>query len=48
MNNDTLATEMIKKLKAKIKRQRIAFFAALCLWLATIGVFVWYISACRI
>ena len=41
---ETLATEMLRELKASSKRWFIAFIVMLILWFATIGVFVWYIS----
>ena len=41
---ETLATELLKELKASSKRWFIAFIVMLILWFATIGVFVWYIS----
>ena len=44
MDNETLATEMLRELKANSKRWFIAFLVALGLWFATIGVFFWYIS----
>lgn len=44
MNNDTLATELLHEVKASAKRWFIAFIIILCLWFATIGVFIWYIS----
>lgn len=44
MNENTLATEMLKELKASSKRWFIAFIVVLALWFATIGIFIWYIS----
>lgn len=44
MENETLATEMLKEIKATSKRWFIAFLVTLGLWFATIGFFVWYIS----
>ena len=41
---DTLATELLREVKAGAKRWFIAFIVVLCLWFATIGVFIWYIS----
>lgn len=41
---ETLATELLKELKATSKRWFIAFLVVLILWFATIGVFIWYIS----
>lgn len=44
MENETLATEMLRELKATSKRWFIAFITVLILWFATIGIFIWYIS----
>ena len=44
MENETLATEMLRELKASNRRWFIAFLIALTLWFATIGAFLWYIS----
>ena len=44
MNEDSLATELLKELKNSSKRWFIAFLVTLVLWFATIGVFLWYIS----
>lgn len=41
---ETLATEMLKEIKATSRRWFIAFVVTLVLWFATIGAFVWYIS----
>ena len=41
---DKFATELLHEVKASAKRWFIAFIVVLCLWFATIGVFVWYIS----
>ena len=43
-NDVSLATELLHEVKASAKRWFIAFIVVLCLWFATIGVFVWYIS----
>lgn len=43
MENNTLATEIIKELKANSKRWFIAFLVALSLWFATIGAFIFYL-----
>lgn len=43
-NDVSLATELLHEVKASAKRWFIAFIIVLCLWFATIGVFVWYIS----
>ena len=43
-NDVSLATELLHEIKASAKRWFIAFIIVLCLWFATIGVFVWYIS----
>ncbi len=42
--NISLATELLQEVKSSAKRWFIAFIVVLCLWFATIGVFVWYIS----
>lgn len=44
MKEDTLATEMLKELKAQSKRWFVSFIIVLILWFATIGVFIWYIN----
>ena len=44
MENETLATEMLKELKANSKRWFIAFMISLILWFLTIGIFIWYIN----
>lgn len=44
MENQTLATEMLKELKANSKRWFISFLVVLVLWFATIGVFIWYLN----
>lgn len=44
MENETLATEMLKELKANSKRWFISFLVVLVLWFATIGIFIWYIN----
>lgn len=44
MEDRTLATELLHELKATSKRWFIAFIVVLCLWFATIGAFLWYIS----
>ena len=41
---ERFATELLQEVKASAKRWFIAFIVVLCLWFATIGVFVWYIS----
>lgn len=41
---ESLATEMLRELKATSKRWFIAFIATLLLWFATIGGFLWYIG----
>lgn len=40
--NETLATEMLKEIKATSKRWFIAFIVTLCLWFATIAGFILY------
>lgn len=44
MENETLATELLREMKAHSKRWFIAFITVLILWFATIGGFLWYIS----
>ena len=46
MDNEgmTLATEILKEVKASAKRWFIAFIIMLCVELATIAGFLWYIS----
>lgn len=44
MENETLATEMLRELKASNKRWFIAFLVAMSLWFATIGAFIWYLA----
>lgn len=44
MENETLATEMLRELKSNSRRWFIAFLVVLVLWFATIGAFLWYIS----
>lgn len=44
MENETLATEMLRELKSNGRRWFIAFLVVLVLWFATIGAFLWYIS----
>ena len=44
MENETLATEMLRELKSNGRRWFIAFLVVLFLWFATIGAFLWYIS----
>ena len=43
-DKDNLATELLHELKASAKRWFVAFIVVLCLWFATIGAFLWYIS----
>ena len=42
--NETLATEIMKELKASSKRWFIAFLTVTVLWFATIGGFLWYLN----
>ena len=42
MENETLATEMLREIKATSKRWFIAFIVTLCLWFATIVGFILY------
>ena len=44
MENQTLASEMLKELKAQSRRWFIAFLIVLVLWFATIGAFIIYLS----
>ncbi len=44
MENETLATEMLRELKSNNRRWFIAFLVVLTLWFATIGAFLWYVS----
>ena len=42
MENETLATEMIREIRATSKRWFIMFLVTLCLWFATIIGFILY------
>lgn len=42
MDNETLATEMIREIRATSKRWFIMFLVTLCLWFATIAGFIIY------
>ena len=42
MSNETLASEMLREIKATSKRWFIAFLVILCLWFATIAGFILY------
>lgn len=44
MDNEALATELLKEIKATSKRWFIAFLVVLGLWFGTIGAFIWYIT----
>lgn len=44
MDNETLATELLKELKASAKRWFIAFCIMVGVEVATIAGFLWYIS----
>lgn len=44
MDNEALATELLKEIKATSKRWFIAFLVVLGLWFCTIGAFIWYIT----
>ena len=44
MENETLATEMLRELKSNNRRWFIAFLVVLVLWFVTIGAFLWYVS----
>lgn len=44
MDNETLATELLKGQKQNAKRWFIAFLVVLCLWFATIAGFIVYLS----
>ena len=41
IKEQTLATEMLREIKAQSKRWFISFIIVLMLWFATIGVFIW-------
>lgn len=43
MENETLASEMLRELKASNFRWFVAFIVALSLWFATIGAFIFYL-----
>lgn len=43
MENETLATEMLREIKATSRRWFIAFIVTLCLWFVTIIGFVLYL-----
>lgn len=44
MENENLATELLREMKAQLKRWFVAFLVVLILWFTTIGAFLWYIS----
>lgn len=44
MDNETLATELLKEIKASAKRWFIAFLVMIGIEFATIAGFLWYIS----
>lgn len=44
MDNETLATELLKEIKASAKRWFIAFLVMVGIEFATIAGFLWYIS----
>lgn len=44
MENEKLATELLHEIKMSAKRWFIAFLVVVCLWFATIGGFIWYIT----
>lgn len=44
MDNETLATELLKEVKASAKRWFIAFLVMIGIEFATIAGFLWYIS----
>ena len=44
MDNETLATELLKEQKQNAKRWFVAFLVVLCLWFATIAGFIVYLS----
>lgn len=41
---EPLATELLHEVKQQNKRLFIALTIVLCLWFATIGAFLWYVS----
>ena len=45
MEKITLATEMLHSMKIHNHRLLMAFLIMLILWLATVGVFLWYFSS---
>lgn len=42
--SESLATELIKEVKAQSKRWFIAFLIVLGLWFGTVAGFIWYLS----
>lgn len=44
MENDNLATELIKEVKANSKRKDIIIMILIFVILAIVGMFVWYIN----
>lgn len=44
MENEKLATELLKELKASAKRWFVAFLVVTCLWFVTVAGFVWHIT----
>lgn len=55
MEKETLATELLREYKNMAERSSenekrnvrhwfIAFLVVLCMWFATIGIFIWYIN----
>jgi hypothetical protein len=44
MENEKLATELLREVKASARRWFISFLVILALWFSTIGIFIWYVS----
>jgi hypothetical protein len=44
MENENLATELLREMKSQSKRWFVAFIVVVALWFTTIGAFLWYIS----
>ena len=44
MDEKSLALSLIETLKAQCKRQFITILVVIGCWIATIGVFIWYIN----
>ena len=44
MDNNKLATELLKELKTSARRWFVAFLVVLVLWFATVAGFIWYVN----